>query len=185
MTLYHYIRDKDELVALMDDAVMAELLVPDEELPTDWREAVAAVARRTRAAHRRHPWAWDSLRNVQIGPNGVKHAEQSLAAIAGLGLDPQLELEIVAQIDDYVFGFNVRSQELEGGHVALDDLQYMGDQLGTGRFPQLERLAGERGLRGIWDRFMVVLSDEDRFERGLTRLLDGIELDLRRRRGAG
>ena len=29
MTLYHYVRTKDELLALVHDAVMAELLVPD------------------------------------------------------------------------------------------------------------------------------------------------------------
>ena len=39
MTLYHYVQTKDELVALMDNAIMGELLVPDDELSTDWREA--------------------------------------------------------------------------------------------------------------------------------------------------
>ena len=32
MTLYHYVANKDELFALMDDAMMGELLVPEEEL---------------------------------------------------------------------------------------------------------------------------------------------------------
>ena len=34
MTLYHYVANKDELITLMVDAVMGELLVPEEELPT-------------------------------------------------------------------------------------------------------------------------------------------------------
>ena len=29
MTLYHYVRTKDELITLMVDAMMGELLVPD------------------------------------------------------------------------------------------------------------------------------------------------------------
>src|SRR5262245_12639315 len=33
MTLYHYVRTKDELLALVDNAVMGELLVPPGELP--------------------------------------------------------------------------------------------------------------------------------------------------------
>src|SRR5215467_13563766 len=45
MTLYHYVRDKDDLVALMDDALMAEVLVPDDEFPEDWRDALTAIAR--------------------------------------------------------------------------------------------------------------------------------------------
>src|SRR5262249_61127857 len=35
MTLYHYVQSKDDLVALMDDALMAEVLVPEVELPLD------------------------------------------------------------------------------------------------------------------------------------------------------
>ena len=34
MTLYHYVRNKDELITLMSDAVMAEVVVPEGELPT-------------------------------------------------------------------------------------------------------------------------------------------------------
>ena len=32
MTLYHYVRTKDDLLDLMDDAIMGEVLVPDDEL---------------------------------------------------------------------------------------------------------------------------------------------------------
>ena len=37
MTLYHYVQTKDELLTLVNDAVMGELLIPADELPTDWR----------------------------------------------------------------------------------------------------------------------------------------------------
>ena len=49
MSLYHYLRTKDDLLELMDDAVMGELLVPAEELPDDWREALTAIAETTLA----------------------------------------------------------------------------------------------------------------------------------------
>ena len=55
MTLYHYVHSKDDLIALMEDAIMGELLVPDGQLPTDWRQALTAIAHRTRATFRRHP----------------------------------------------------------------------------------------------------------------------------------
>ena len=39
MTLYHYVRTKDELLTLVVDAVMGEVVVPaDERLPDDWRD---------------------------------------------------------------------------------------------------------------------------------------------------
>src|ERR1700759_1514511 len=62
MTLYHYVRDKQDLVALMDDALMAELLLPAAELPSHWYDALGAIARRTRSALVAHPWALLSLR---------------------------------------------------------------------------------------------------------------------------
>ena len=47
MTLYHYVRTKDDLLALVSDAVVGENIVPAHELPDDWREALSAIARRT------------------------------------------------------------------------------------------------------------------------------------------
>src|SRR3954447_23595661 len=41
MTLYHYVGGKDELVALVSDAIMGEIVVPDDELPDGWREGLA------------------------------------------------------------------------------------------------------------------------------------------------
>jgi AcrR family transcriptional regulator len=89
MTLYHYVRTKDELLDLIDDAMMGELLLSDDELPPDdWRKGLTAIAMRSREVHRRHPWiirTLDGLGN-RIGPNGLRHFEQSLAAVAGTGL---------------------------------------------------------------------------------------------------
>jgi tetracycline repressor-like protein len=76
------------LIALMDDALMGESLLSDGESPDDWREALAAIARQTREVFLRHPWAPHSLQGggrrpgAPIGPNGIRHFEQSLAALA-------------------------------------------------------------------------------------------------------
>src|ERR671918_360807 len=53
MTLYHYVRGKDELVALISDTIMSEIVVPDDELPDGWREGMAEIARRTLAIFKR------------------------------------------------------------------------------------------------------------------------------------
>ena len=47
MTLYHYVRTKDELLALVTDAVMGEVRARPTTCPTDWREAM----RRHRPPH--------------------------------------------------------------------------------------------------------------------------------------
>ena len=109
MTLYHYVRNKDELVTLMADEVMAELLVPDEELADDWRQALTQIALRSRDAFMNHRWTLDHLGdNSYPGPNGMRHFEQSLRAVALLDIDDALVFELIGQLDDYVFGYALR-----------------------------------------------------------------------------
>jgi len=51
MTLYHYVRTKDELLTLLNDAVMGEVVVPEDELfPENWRDALKLIAVRTNRA---------------------------------------------------------------------------------------------------------------------------------------
>ena len=111
MTLYHYVRNKDELMSLIDDAIMGELLIPDGELPDNWRDALAAIARRTRDALLRHPWTVEIPPLTEGGPNGTRHFEQTLVAVAGTGLEPVERVEVAALIDDYVFGFAMRRNQ--------------------------------------------------------------------------
>ncbi len=87
MSLYRYISAKSNLVALMDDAIMGESLIPGGQLPADWREALSPIARgderhccatrgpcrrcRTRAAPGR-----------PVRPHGLRRFDESLAAVA-------------------------------------------------------------------------------------------------------
>src|SRR6185437_6656222 len=94
MSLYYYVRTKADLVALMDDALMGEALVPEGQLPREWREALTAIARRTRDVFTRHPWALLSLQGAPPGPNAMRHFEQALEAVeqAPLSLQGKLAL---------------------------------------------------------------------------------------------
>ena len=97
MSLYHYVRSKDELLALMWDAVIGELIVPDEELSGDWRDALSKIARATRRAFKNHPWIFEAMGEPALaGPSGLKHFEQSLAAVSELRIPPRERLELVA-----------------------------------------------------------------------------------------
>src|SRR5882757_9272482 len=61
MTIYHYVATKDELVTLIGDAVMGEIVIPDDELPDGWRDGMAELARRTLAIFMTHPWIVEHL----------------------------------------------------------------------------------------------------------------------------
>ena len=188
MTLYHYVRNKDELAALMDDAIMAELIVPDDELAEGWRDGLAQIARRSYEAFQRHPWVFDHLQDddtsAQGAPNALRHVEQSLLVAARTGLDFPGQFELVALVDDFVFGHAMRSRvtraqrDDEQWHHRLEALVvYLESQLDTGEFPILAAWAGD-DVRAGFARVAEMSTDPGRFERGLQRLLDGIEVGL-------
>jgi AcrR family transcriptional regulator len=193
MTLYHYVKTKDELIALVGDAIMGELLIPATEVPDGWREGLAEIARRTRGVFARHPWILEHLDEQSdhgAGPNMLHHVEQSLAVAARTGLDIEGRFELVALVDDYVFGYVMRARE--GAGFADDDpaakrrleatLAYLKTQLATGEFPHLAAFSGD-DPHGAFMRVATLTTDEQRFERCLQILLDGVELNLERRRG--
>jgi AcrR family transcriptional regulator len=181
MTLYHYVRNKDELLGLMHDAVMGELIVPDEEFASGWREALTQIAQRTRDAFMRHPWAWEG-RGAGTSPNTMRHIEQSLAAVEDLDVDPEQRLEVVALVDDFVFGSVLRAgtrfsdppSEEELGAI----LAYVEDQLATGDFPHTRELLGDEDPATFFGRVARRETADARFERGLELLLDGVELQI-------
>jgi AcrR family transcriptional regulator len=186
MTLYHYIRTKDELFALMDDAAMAELIVPDDELGEGWRDGLAAIGRRSRDLAMKHPWMHEIKAEAPTGPGALRHVEQSLAVASLTGLSPKDQMELIQIVDDFVFGHMARlaMEDNEDVEHWIDTFaEYFEDQFETGAFPHLQAFAGD-DLRTSLMSMADKLTDDRRFERGLEMLLDGIELDLEKRRRA-
>ncbi len=181
MTLYHYVRNKDELITLMSDAVMAEVLVPDDELADDWRTALTQIATQTRKVFATHHWIFERLGDGRPGPSGLRHFEQSLKAVAPLGLDRNETFELIGQIDDYVFGYSLREiqemEEHERGWPA-EVLDFFKRELASGQYPRINAFFGD-DIDSSFDAVFEFLSQPGRFERGLNRLLDGIEAELK------
>jgi AcrR family transcriptional regulator len=185
MTLYSYVSSKDELLDLMFDEASGEMLLPDP-LPASWRDALRAIALRTRETFDRHPWmlrASPPRRRKRL--NFMRHIEQSLAAVAPLGVDDPTAGAILGAVDDYTLGHAVRTHARqriaravraaaargEPGHrdrAAIDPA--VAAALEAGELPLLaRRVAG----RGFPLRLEMPLGWD--FEQGLDWLLDGIE----------
>jgi AcrR family transcriptional regulator len=196
MSLYHYVRGKDELIDLMSDAILGGQLVDDAELRKGWRPALRAIAIATRRNFERHPWILGALQprpRAVPGPNSLRHFDQSVGAVAGLDVDLKTKMQIVTLIDDYVFGFSLRAylaglekrvgEEEPGWVQAVFD--YMAVQLETGAYPNVERIVAENRAAGGKDEDLPAIAlEEGRFERGLEYVLDGIEAELARQ-GSG
>src|SRR5271154_7178526 len=74
MSLYYYVKTKDDLIAVMDDALMGEALL--SSIPKDWRRALTEIATRTHAVFLRHPWALVAMLSAPPGPNALRPQEQ-------------------------------------------------------------------------------------------------------------
>jgi AcrR family transcriptional regulator len=183
MSLYHYVQSKDELLELMHDAMIGEVLVPVDALPSDWRGALTAIAMRGYATFAKHPWAIEAPPTAP-GPNAMRHVDQSLAAVAELDIDLRTRFEIITMVDDYLVGFVLRAAEDERelqayGENFLDRIgDYFARQLATGAYPNIEHAIGDRPVREVMEELNELSRDDGRFARGLERVLDGIARSL-------
>jgi AcrR family transcriptional regulator len=195
MALYNYVRTKDDLLALMHDAIMGEVLVPDEDLPQDWRAAVTVIARRVRDVLVRHPWAV-AMQEVQPGPNAMRRFEQFLGAVSDSGLDTAQKLDLLAVLNAYVFGnalitveSRMRAEYAAADPSAVEEIMgFAAELMQSGEFPNTAELlaegqgaqigdTGEGGASGGRGAASPPLEEDDveqQFLRGLEAVLDGL-----------
>jgi AcrR family transcriptional regulator len=182
MSLYTHIETKEELVDLMIDEVIGETVLPGE-LPEDWREALRRIAQATRAAARAHPWTIGSaLRRRLLGPNALRHIDQSLGAIAALDLPFERKRAVQLSIDTYTLGYvrwEVLAPNAGGGACAGEQLPsqdqvdaYLREQVEGGEYPHLAAFAARELTLGV---------KPESFEAGLEWLLAGIAAEVESR----
>lgn len=182
MSLYRHVRDKDDLVGLMTDAVIGEFPLPDQP-PPGWRARLEVSARLQWAAYRRHPWlAWvTSLTRPRPSPGLLRHTEWALAAVDGHGLDPDTMLQIHILLYSYVQGIaaNLELEQQAQAATGLTDEEWMDRHapyptlLARGGYPTFVKVVEDLG--GDFEL------DLDRlFEFGLRPLLDGLALIIER-----
>jgi AcrR family transcriptional regulator len=161
MSLYSHIGSKDDLVALMLNEVSGQLLVPEPQ-PEDWREALRRIARRAFDAYLAHPWMLHALgRGPRVGPNHLRRAEQSAAAVAPLGLQAREAWTALSIVHEWTMGHALHVITLHE-HDQLED-QLRGADPAT--YPELSRVFGASGRE----------TADAAFEIALEAVLDGIE----------
>ena len=170
MTLYNYVRTKDELVALMDDHLMGELLVPDDELAQPWREALTAILRRSYRLRVKHPWSLTALQNAGMGANAVRHAEQTLTALETSPFSPESKFTVMAVTDSFVEGHALHRAEVAADPAADDRSQAAREAVASGAYPRMRRHWAELET---WRPEAATWMDEA-FEQGLAALLEGL-----------
>jgi AcrR family transcriptional regulator len=179
MSLYWHVANKEHLLDLMQDLLMAEIAVPEPS--GDWRADLRAIAISTRAMLRRHRWLMDFIGGrPPLGPNTLLGLERSLATLADLKLDPAVAFDILTTINTYVGGVVLREVQEIRTQQAEQASGLNADDVERDRQAWRDRLAST-GLFENFIRFLDADIDPDapqtmdqRFEFGLDCLLDGI-----------
>lgn len=183
MTPYSHVASKDELLDLMRDAVAAEMILP-EPIPADWREALRAIALRTRNAFEAHPWCLDATpRRPRARINRLRHVEQSIGIVLRLGVEPKESRAILMSIDDYVVGYCHRARSRQrmlaslGPEAKQAPLHQIHDPdpevaaaIEAGELPIIKKITGRPNRKHPFG-----VPPDSGFEPGLDWLLDGIE----------
>jgi AcrR family transcriptional regulator len=181
MSLYWHIESKEDLHRLMLETVQAE--IEAAEPSGDWQADLTAYARNTRAAMRRHPWAIDYIgAGPPSGPHDASNADRLIGSLDGLGLDIKTTMWILMTLGTYVIGASLREiQETRWQQASNEMMAELSEEeaaeafeefarriRGSGRYPNLGRI-----FDADFDPDAPETQD-DRFEFGLSCLLDGI-----------
>lgn len=151
-TLYWHVRDKEELLDLVAEAICADAFEIDEAAP--WRDRLRAGLRQFRALLLAHRDAAALLRRrPPTGPHRLGHVETTVRILVEAGL-PDAEAAATAQI--------LAAHVLNSVETVVPDRS--GDVPDLTGFPELSRIAPA----------YAELTGEDLYELGCELLLDGL-----------
>lgn len=180
MSLYRYVKGKDELLALMVDSVFDEAPAPRGPRES-WPAALSRWAHAHRAALERHPWTLRvPLGGPPIMPNQVLWFERGIACLGGTGLSEADKLCVLLLVNGFVRNAALLAADLQAArasrrraNAAMADYgRLLGSLIDEQRFPALSALVASRVFEGP-----DVPGAEFAF--GLDRILDGVAVLVR------
>jgi AcrR family transcriptional regulator len=179
-SIYWYVRDKDQLIDLVLDEILAEIDVA-EDPDWSWRERAANLAREFRAVLRRHPnLAAVFGSRISLGPNTLRGIEHMLAVLRSAGFDgTELTLAFSAVLN-FAMGTGIMESRGLTGPETVGKTEAEVQELFVGMLASLPEGEYPNLRRFIPDSDYEEISEDAQFEYGLQRLLDGIEADRAR-----
>ena len=117
MALYHHVRDKDDLLDGLVERLLAEIPLPDANLPGE--ERLHAMATSMREAAVRHPGSFPLLLGRPVATEAaVGVREAAYAALRDAGVATMLVPRIERLLSTFVIGFAASEA---GGRFAAHD----------------------------------------------------------------
>jgi AcrR family transcriptional regulator len=173
MSLYHHIRNKDDLLDAMVDALAARIERP--RLDGEWREQMRRRALSMRAVFQAHPWAPPVfIGRIALGPHVLALVDATIGCLRAAGFSYPDADHVWNAIDSHTYGFHVIERHFPVAPSAYQETAsaYL-PTLSADSYPHLHAL-GALVATGAYDGI-------NPFEFGLDALLETFE---RRRQAA-
>lgn len=171
MSLYHYVKSKDELLADLTDRVMREIELPRARA-AGWKGAIRTMAVSYHAALRRHPWSHSvKAMPTRVGEGTLAYMEWTLGTLRRGGFSARMTHHAYHILDSHVVG----SSQWEAGIAAAlpkgklaDVAKTVMERMPIDRFPYMhEHMQQHMGE--------ATRGDKHPFELGLDLILDGLD----------
>jgi AcrR family transcriptional regulator len=171
MSLYHHVRNKEDLLDALVDIVFAEIELPSADI--GWRTAMRDRALSARQVLARHVWAISMMDSrARPGPATLRHHDTVLGSLRNDGFSLVAAAHAISVLDSYVYGFVMQEHALPfdaaTGAGVEDVAGGILQQLPTDEFPHLTEMIIHRALQPGY-------SYADEFEVGLDLILDGLD----------
>ena len=168
MSIYHYVKNKDDLLDGMVDVVFAEIEAPKTD--GDWREAMLRRSRSARDVLLRHAWAVGVMESRSTpGPANLEHREAVTACLRKAGFSIAMTAHATWLLDSYVYGFVLQEANLpfDGPDELADSADAFMAALPPERYPYSNETAGALLAAGY--------DPASEFAFGLDVILDALE----------
>ncbi len=117
MSLYRHVRNKDDLLDGMVDAVIAQF--PERDDALDWRESLRTLVRGSHGVLLAHPWvAALATSRPAVGPARLRFVDAVLGTLIAGGCSPQLAHDAMHAVEVHVFAFTLQELRLQVGASA-------------------------------------------------------------------
>ncbi|WNG54662.1 TetR/AcrR family transcriptional regulator [Archangium gephyra] len=185
MSLYRHVASKDELLVFMMDTAPGKPPVIDVAVH-GWRGGLEHWARELRAFYYRHPWSLQiNSGHPPLEPGQLAWLDCGLRTMAGTGLSPPDKLAVCLLLLQYTRGeaqisLSMSQVKEHPGRNSREMQAWYGRTLArlidAERFPALAELSAA----GAFEPGDDDTGQSAEFDFGLSRILDGVELLVRR-----
>lgn len=188
MSLYRYLKGKDELLVLMQDAV-CRMPIPPEDPGQSWRDEMKAYVWACVGVFRDHPWFGDiPIASVPLSPGNLLVIDWLLRIMRDFPLNDFEKMSFLLLLSSYARACGLIARDMDRAiREGADADSFSGARYGDAlrqlvkpdRFPYLHPVL----LSGAYtDEADNPIGNDLAF--GLERILDGIEIYLRQKTAA-